>query len=337
MSISRRAQAKITYEGVNISQDIAPFFVSMSYTDNGTGKADDLQIILADFEGKWKDPWMPNEGDRIRADILLHNWYREGDLFSLPCGTFQIDAVSFSGPPDVLTIQATSVPANSKIKTEEITRAWEKVTLSQIAANIAEKAGLGLLFEIDDISYDRVDQTQQTDLSFLNELAEKEGATLKVTSDQLVIFDDRKYEGMTPVRELRRGVSDIKSYSFDLSTMGVAYASCEVSYTDTVKKKTIKGVFHIPGKTGPVLKINERVANEAEAVRLARNVIRQRNKEAQKASFTLVGDHVLVQGVTVQVTGFGKFDGKYFIETAVHTVSQNGYETSIELRKVLGY
>lgn len=332
----RTAKIEIVYEGVNISQDIAPFLVSLTYTDNGNGKADDLQILLEDRFGMWRDPWLPLDGDKIRVAIQPHNWYEAGDSLSLPCGTFQVDTVDLGGPPDTINIQAVSYPGNSSIKNEAVTKAWEKVTLSQIGSRIAAAAGLKFMFETQDVTYDRIDQTEQTDLAFLDRLTEQEGLTLKVTNDTLVIFDDRKYESMEPVRVLERGKSDILSYSFRLSTIGVAYASCQVSYKDSQKGRTIKGTFQVPGATGPVLKINERVTSEAEAIRKARNALRQTNKEAQRARMVLMGDPALVQGVTVQVKGFGKFDAKYIIDSATHKVG-GGYETSLELRKVLTY
>ena len=43
-------------------------------------------------------------------------------------------------------------------------------------------------------------------------------------------------------------------------------------------------------------------------------------------------------GITVQVSGYGAFDGKYIIETATHSVSKSGYKTDLTLRRVLeGY
>jgi hypothetical protein len=45
----------------------------------------------------------------------------------------------------------------------------------------------------------------------------------------------------------------------------------------------------------------------------------------------------LVAGVTVQLKGFGGWDGKYIVTRAVHTVGSGGYTTQISIRKVLDY
>ncbi|MFD0710641.1 phage late control D family protein [Paenibacillus sp. GCM10027626] len=335
----RRAEIKLIYKGVNISRDIAPFLSSLTYTDNGNGNADDLSITLDDRDNKWRGAWIPKKGDDIKVEIVYHNWLKPNTKNVVKCGTFEVDGLSFKGPPDELTIQALSYPGNSSIKGERRTKSWEKVTLKQIASRIAAAAGYKLMFSTDDISYDRLDQTEETDLSFLSSTCDKEGLSLKITNKTLVVFDDRYFESQKAVATIKRGSGNIISYSFDLQTIGSTYASCQVSYTTTTKKKkrTIKGTFHAPGIKGPVLKINERVASEAEAIRKARNALRNKNKEAQRGSITLMGDYRLAQGVTVNVAGFGGFDGKYYVESAKHTAGGGNATTQIELRKVLGY
>ena len=338
MTNMRRTELDIDYEGANISQDIAPFLTQFSFTDNGAGKADDLKITLADRENKWRSPWMPKAGDKIKAAIIPANWTVPGSRQKLPCGWFEVDSVSLSGPPNTVSFSASSLPTTSGIKNEERTRAWEKTTLKLIASSIAKAAGLKLLYEVADVKYDRIDQTQQSDLSFLAQLADKEGAMIKIANGTLVFFDDTKLEKQKPVRTITYGESDIKSYSFDLSVIGAAYSECQLTYTDSVKKRTFKGTFKVPGvPKGPVLKINERVESTAEAIRYARNAVRAKNREAQRATIRLVGDIGLVQGVTVDLARFGKFDGRYIVESATHTVNNGGYETTINVRKVLNY
>lgn len=336
---SRRAEVEITYEGVNITKDIAPFLLSFRYVDNGNSKADEVSITLHDRDGNWRYKWMPVEGDKIKAELVLYHWEQQDKHKRMPCGTFYIDNVNYDGPPDIMTVSAVSYPIAGGLKREKKTKAWEKVTLKTIANSIAKSAGLKLLFDMSDVKYDRIDQTEQSDIAFIASLAEKESATVKVTNDSIVIYDDLKYESTAPVRNIERGVSNIKRHSFQRSYDGVAYAKCSVSYTKTVKKKeqTITGTFTIPGKTGPTLKLQERVESTAEAVRRARNELRNRNKQAHQASFTVVGDPKLVQGATIEVLKYSNYNGKYFIESATHSILSTGYETSIQCRRVLTF
>ena len=51
-----------------------------------------------------------------------------------------------------------------------------------------------------------------------------------------------------------------------------------------------------------------------------------------------MGDVALVEGVTVDVAGYGGFDGKHIVETATHSVTASGYTLQVKLRRVLeGY
>jgi phage protein D len=333
MTEPRWAAIELIYQGVDISGDVAPFLLSLQYTDNGTGRADDLQITLQDRDGLWRAGWMPQNGDSIQAAIIPVNW----DMERLDCGTFEVDTIEYNGPTDTIQIKGVSFPVTSGLKSEAKSKAWEKVTLSLITARIAEAAGLSAQFETDDVSYERIDQTEQTDISFLAQLAEREGATVKVTNDLLVVYDDRRFESESPVMTIERGKSLVKTFGFTRGVIDAAYASCTLTYYDSSNNQTISGTYEIPGAVGPALKIQQRVESVAEAIRYARNELRKRNREAQKARFRLIGDTSIVQGVTIEVYGYGNFDGVYFVETATHTVGGGGFETAIEARKVLTY
>lgn len=47
-NLSRRTWADITFQGANITNSIRPYFLSLTYTDNEDGEADDLQLRLQD-------------------------------------------------------------------------------------------------------------------------------------------------------------------------------------------------------------------------------------------------------------------------------------------------
>ena len=67
-------------------------------------------------------------------------------------------------------------------------------------------------------------------------------------------------------------------------------------------------------------------------------MLRLKNKYEYTATFTLPGNPDLVAGVTVMLSGWGAWDGKYIISQAKHTIGKSGYTTQIRLRHVLeGY
>lgn len=336
MTNTRRVIVDIEYMGVSITKELAPNLLSFSYNDN-EGKSDDIQIDLEDRDRKWQKPWLPSKGDRIQAAIQLVNWRKQNEVSQLNCGTFYIDDVSFSGPPDKISIKALSVPFDKGGKNTVHTRAWENATLPSIMGDVAVSAGLKLIYDAPVYTYDRVDQSKETDLAFAKRIAKKEGLSIKVTKEQLVIYDEASYESKDTARDIKRGSSDVISYSFNTSAAEEQYKTVEVSYFDDKKKKLVKYVYTVPGvEKGPALKINKRATNLDEAMRWAKAEARNKNKSAKTAQITLMGDENLIQGITVNLINFGAFDGKYYIESSSHNVT-GGYTINLKLREVLNY
>ncbi|MCM3141298.1 contractile injection system protein, VgrG/Pvc8 family [Brevibacillus sp. MER 51] len=338
---ARRAELVVFYNGYDLSIDLAKYLIDFSYTDAAPGEADDIQITLEDRENNWQSPeWSPMQGDSIMAEIRTTGWEKPGEVQRLPLGTFEVNSVTSSGPPDKVSMKATSLPVSGNAKQEKRSKAWEKVTLKTMAADIAKRAGLKLNYLAPmNPTYDRIDQTEQEDLSFLYNQAKEEGIAIKVVSGQLVLFDEFEFEKSAPVATIKRGKDNILSYSFDWNAAYAAYVACEVTYTQAKEKNTLKAKYVPPGAPaiGPVLKINEQADSQAAALRKARKSLREKNKERSQASMTLMGDIRIAAGVTIMVEGFGAFDGKYLIVSATHNLSSSGYTTDMTMRQVLGW
>ncbi|MNP84572.1 phage late control protein GPD [compost metagenome] len=53
---------------------------------------------------------------------------------------------------------------------------------------------------------------------------------------------------------------------------------------------------------------------------------------------SLEGNTQIAAGMTINVRGFGYFDGKYIVENARHQIGATApYTTEIQIRKVLGW
>lgn len=333
---SRYAEVILFYKGINITSDLKEYLTSFTYND-GEGRSDDIAIDLIDRDRKWQGPWLPGKGDEISATIRTRNWYEQGDSAELNCGTFYVDDVSLKGPPDKISIKALAVPFAAGGKGEQKSRSWENADFATIAGEVAKSSELSLIFDAPNHVYDRVDQYKETDLAFIKRLAKKEGYSVKVTNKQLVIYAAAKYEAKSAALAFTRGDELVLDYSFSDTAADEQYAKSEVSYFDEKTKKTLKYTFVVPGiDEGPTLKINKRVKSIDEAQRLAKAEVREKNKGAKTAKFTIVGHVKCVQGLTVTVKGFGAFDGKYFIESTSHGVG-NGYKVNVNLREVLPY
>lgn len=348
--MARNVTATIKYNSKDISADLRPYLKSISFTDNLSGSADDLQLVLEDRQGLWQSDWFPDKGAVLDATLAAAAWDSlEAPAKSLHLGLFEIDEITSGGYPSEVQIKAVSVPYNTSLRGVERTRSWEKAELRRIAGDIAADAGLELVYDAEDNPIiDRAEQTQQSDLSFLLALCNDAGMALKVCSNQIVIFDEADYEAADPIATIVKPgasytpvkdmdyISAVTGYRFSSKVRDV-YASCHVKYRQSKTKAYIEASFAAPGKQGKTLEISEQVESVAEAEKLARKRLREKNREEVTAAFDLPGNSSLLAGVTVNILGFGKFDGKYIVSAARHDVG-SGYKTGLELRRCLdGY
>jgi phage protein D len=117
-----------------------------------------------------------------------------GDSRELDCGTFFLDQIDFAGPPNTVSIKATSIPCDG-IKTTKRYRAWENTGLQEIAAQIAGEHGLGLVWDTKEVPKDpRIDQVEMPNLEFLRDRAKDFGLSLKLFNKQLILYSEEEYE-----------------------------------------------------------------------------------------------------------------------------------------------
>lgn len=360
-----------TEASTSVTQDILPDLLSFSYDDKETNEADEISLTLKDPTGKWASKWKPDGGEIVRAYIATGtvDGKKGRELF---CGKFFVDSLRTSGSPRVFEMRAVSIPLNTPIRRKMVTKAWEKKTLKGIAQEIATAAKVKLLFDSqDNPSYDRQDQKAESNLKFLSRLCEDAGLSIKVTDSQIVIFDQAFYEKKKPVKTLKLGVSDILSWDFE-SQQSETYKTCTVSWRDPKKKQKgssggynmdlekgdggddpeydmdlqkVKKKVNVAVNTytytdpdvednGQEYQVKKRAASLDEAKRIAKATLRKLNLRSVTGSLSLVGDTSLVAGVVVELKGFGSFDGRFYIESASHSVSTSGYVTSISVRRV---
>ncbi|MBG6243337.1 MAG: late control D family protein [Candidatus Symbiopectobacterium sp. Dall1.0] len=331
----RKTLFDVIYQNVNITTDMSPDILSISYTDNEDGQVDDIAITLKDNERKWSGDWAPEKGDFVRLTFKPFN------QIALECGKFQVDGITSSGLPAVVEVIAVSVPVSSGVRRDLKSNAWEKTTLKDIATSIAKLANLELMFLIDNDSnpyYEREDQMEESDLTFLHRLCQDEGLSLKVTDSQLVIFAQEMFEEKAPIATLKLGVDEIIRYSFSAQSTDL-YKRCTCKYRVPKKRKSLAYTWVDPSvEEGANLKIRKRVASLDEAKRKARAALRRKNRYQTTGSLALTGDTRLIAGVTLNIDGFGFFNGKYLVSKATHVIDISGYTTSIALRRVIeGY
>lgn len=326
----RKSRVKITYKDKDITESLLPYLTDMTYTDSADGESDSLSVNLSDKSRKWVDGWMPENGDKISADILTFNWDKDGDKGKLACGEFIVDSLSASGEPLAISIGAISGPVSSGFRETTRSKTWKKTTIKAIAEIIAKRYKLALVYDAPRVGIKELEQSD-SDSSFLASLCETYGLTLKAYKSKLVIFDRERYKKRAPVAKISRFASPIASWSYS-DTLTRAYTGAQITYTDSASGKDIKKTV---GSKKVLFKLSESADSAADAERKAKAAVNKANHGKTTMQLDMMGNVKLVSGCCVELKGFGsKISGKYFINRATHTVSSAGYRTSLELSKV---
>ena len=335
MAQARRARARILCNGRDISNRIR----NISYTDN-YDQTDDISITLSDRELRWMSDWFPETGDTINAEIEVFDWDRQGDNRSINLGIFEIDNIRHS---EVVQINAVAVPITSSARSERKNRAWVDVSLSKIAGDISGNAGLALIYDTDvDPFYDHADQNDKSDLEFLEELCKSDGLCMKVTKEQLIVFEEYKYETMPSATTIRKGSTDIIGFPAFSRNAKDVYKACEISHFDPKTDEVYIGYFEVPNApdVGHILKLREQFNSESDDISLdrkARARCREKNKNEWQCNIQLKGDIIYFVGTNVEYEGWFRFDGKYHIASVTHAIGSSGYTVTLETRRCLDY
>lgn len=327
--IARSVNVVITYKGKDISLDIAPFLTSFTFTDNSGKTADDISFTLMDRKGLWLSSWFPAKGDKVTCSIVVDDQTAK----SLPCGVYEVDQIDYSAPPQTMTIKAVSAAITKGMKNEKHNRTWENAGIKLIASDIANNNGLALYFDAEDITLERREQIQQSDMEFINSLCSDYGLEVKVNEGKLIIYDGELNDDKESVAELKSDDPKIISWKFSTKASGI-YKKAHVKYHNAAKNETYEAEDEDDSTEGTerVYEYSGYIESDGDAKALAKRMLYEANKKETSCSIVLMGDMRFRAGSNVTFSGFGAFDGKYNISKAVHTVG-NGYTTTLEVKQ----
>ena len=326
----RKADVDVSINLSSITAAIAGETLSLTYTDNASESVDDIALSVENRSGKWLDSWLPNKGDSLTAKIVTQGW-----TGTLDCGEFIIDDVEFGGGPMMVDIKGVAMKVGSDFTETKRSRTWEKASLRGIAESLTGKEGIQLDYRA---AYNPVlafaSQANQSDKSFLYDLCAKYGLTLKMFSTRVIIYDAEELEVQAAV-EVITPQDLLPGWKAKTTITDTGYSSVEVHYTDP-SGHLLSYRYEVKGTTAKSYSFTASVDNLAQAQRAAKAKFRELNKAETTFSGTLPGNTRMVSGTNVMLSGFGQFDGKYFIDRATHKVG-GGYTTAIEAHKVEVY
>lgn len=340
---TRRISLSICYEGKDITQFIQDDLLNFSQSDS-LNEFDTIEMTLQDRKQLWISGWKPLKGDKIEAIAYLWNWENEG-MVEINIGTFYVDNIQFSGPPDTVKIKAISIDITKDIMDSKKNRVWENVTIKRVAQDIAKECGLELIWEADfNRKYTRLAEKLESHFNFLKRITKEAGIDVKLYNDRLVLFEEEVYEKKESVMTLKR--IDLISYSFEEDDTDT-YAGCKIAFWDPRIEEKIEWTFMAKKRKGykrgtqRILFINEEKCPPGETdsqkraclAKIAEKALREKNKKAIKGNISILGkERFLTAGETIKIEGFGDFAGKYLITDI--NIDFSNYNLSLSLRKV---
>ncbi|HBM8823634.1 TPA: phage late control D family protein [Escherichia coli] len=291
----------ISIEGRDITTVLDNRLMSLTLTDNRGFEADQLDLELDDADGKIV---LPRRG----AVITLALGWKGQPLF--PKGAFTVDEIEHTGAPDRLTIRARSADFRETLNTRR-EKSWHKTTVGEVVKEIAarHKLKMALGKDLSDKPVEHIDQTNESDGSFLMRLARQYGAIASVKNGNLLFI--RQGQGKSTTVKRKRRTKKQK------------------------KEPEAKQGDYLVGTDENVLVLNRTYANRGNAERAAK--MQWERLQRGVASFSLQlaeGRADLYTEMPVKVSGFKQpiDDAEWTITTLTHTVSpDNGFTTSLEL------
>lgn len=355
---------EVKLRGRALEKDVFRDITQVSYKDN-IEEVDSFEITINNWDAetckfKYLDTDLFDPGKELE---LWMGYFGKEKLRLMIKGQITSLRPSFpaAGQP---TLAISGLNVIHKFRKEQESHAYEKLTDSQIAKEVQKR--LGIKIRTDSTAagkeqpYDYVLQNNKYDIIFLIERARRVGYDLFV--------EEKGQDGKSEESNLYFGPSDnIRRITYQLEygksliefkpelTTARQVGEVTVKGWDAAKKKPItqtatrkdiktKGVG-AKGNQDAIEKafsarkeiIADRPINsEDEAKKLAVATLENIAKDMVKGNGSTVGLPDLRAGGVVELKGMGdggRFNGRYFVVSTTHSISDGGYTTQFECRR----
>lgn len=323
----------LKYNEKNATEVITDDMAGFTWTDCASGEADTISLSLNNKSLKWiKGGWFPQSMDFIKMNISVSHWRYQSDNRTVYCGKFAVDTLDASGFPNTVDIQGISIPIHTSFNVTMRNKTYKKTSIRSILSEIASRADIKLVFSADNHKISEISQDGKTDMDFAFSLCGDYDLGMKVYNGKLVVYDQTVYEKRK------------KSFTLDISDLGESdayrfsrrvsqvYDGVRLQYENKDGKK-ITYRYVVPGKKGKrILFISTSADSHADAERIAKAKLAENLRQSITATFKVMGDPKYQACKVFELTGFGKFNGRYFIDKAVHSKS-GAYRTTIQCHR----
>ncbi len=316
---------KITADKKDVTALIAERLVSINITDETGLVSDTCEILLDNRDEKLE---IPPRGAVLEVSL----GYEDKPLTKM--GSYIVDDVEVSSPPLQMRITGKASNTLDKNLTKKIkapkSKSWHGYTLVGIITAIANNNGFKAAIDeyFKQIYISHLDQTDESDISFLNSLAQSYGAFAKLSLGRLLFF--------------RRGISVSENGkelpTVKLSSTQITDWKLRVSDMEKFGKVIAKWHNFTTGKEGdvfagtgdPAYTMRYKFVSADRALEAAKAKLAEFKRGAENLNFSTEGNPKLSAENKITFTDIKYLKNKNWIITSVtHSLSDQGFVTQV--------
>lgn len=340
MAANKAACRLVLDNGVDLSSRVNPRIIDLTLTEKRGDEADTLDLTIHNHDGQlapvkvgavlklalgWESlEWGPSNSDGTR--------WLSAQQGLVDKGSFRVDEVERSGPPDIITIRARSADLTGDYRTRR-TKSWVDTTLGTIIQTIAGENGFSsrITGELAAIPIKAIEQAGKSDMAFVRDLGRRYDAVATVKAGTLIFMP--LGSSTTPsgkaLPTLRLTKVDGWSWTFrHEERTGADGASAEYHDQDAGQRKTVTTGGSKPKKLKKVY------ANKADAEKAAKSAADKAKRTAYSFTYDLAfGDPAITPNMPVQLQGWdSEIDGmKWLVGEVTTRFGAGGLVTAIKL------
>lgn len=315
---------RIVADGKDITALINDRLILLRTSDKPGMDSDEFELRIDD---RAQAVALPTRG----AKIEVYLGYSVQALARL--GSYTVDEVEVTGPPDTITIRGKASDMRGSGKTTR-SGSWENVPLAQIVRDVAARNGWTPVCSVQ-TKVPRIDQNNESDFNFITRLAKQYDCTAKVADGKLLVMQRQasqtasgKALGMITI-----GRADVSRYSFRFGDRG-AQKSVQTKHQDqkTGELKVVElGNDEAPEGLPAVHTDRHIYPNKSSAEQAAKARLSAFNRSTAAVRLEMVGRTDLFAERRINAQGFKPgLDGEYLVDSVEQVFTQSGWSTTAE-------
>ena len=312
---------KLIADTKNITELIKSRILRLTIKDEAGVQSDSITIELDDRNGEIEWP-------RHGAELNISLGYVETNIVNM--GTFIVDEITHSGPPDTLTINAKATNMRASVK-ERKTRAWENLSIADIVNSISNEHGYtpSIAQELGSISIGHRDQIDESDLHFLTRLAYDYNAVSKIAGNHWIFAERGKAKAASgvdlPIVEIEK--SQVLSHRLTHAERG-KYSKVIAHWHDAIAGE--KAPVSV-GSGKPTWTMRHGFNDKITALNAARSKLEALTRGVQTLSLTVLGNVQLQAEGKINLRQFrAPISSDWTLTRVTHQIDSSGFITMLE-------